>query len=103
MKRRRCFEVGGESMRPTLRPGQRVLVDPRAYARRVPALGDIVVARHPFRREVHLVKRVARVDGDRVFLAGDNPAESTDSRTLGGFLPERIVGRVTSALPEGDA
>ncbi len=88
-------------MCPTLSAGQRVLVDPRAYRRRAPALGEIVVARHPYRTDVHLVKRVARLDGERIHLLGDNPAQSTDSRTLGGFSPERIVGRVTSTLPEG--
>ena len=84
-------------MVPLLKPGDEVLVDPRAYRRLPPRPGDIVVARHPYRTDLRLVKRVAEVlDNGHCLLQGDNPAESTDSRVYGPLPPERILGRVTS-------
>jgi nickel-type superoxide dismutase maturation protease len=100
LRRRRRVRVTGESMLPALRPGDEVLIDPGAY-RRVPVQpGDLVVARHPYRTDVQLVKRVGSVlDDGRCALEGDNPSESTDSRSFGAVAPERIVGRVTSRFP----
>ena len=55
------------------------------------------MARHPLAPQEIILKRVAFVSPDgRVFLRGDNPRASTDSRTLGLFPPEHILGRVTS-------
>ena len=84
-------------MWPHLRPDDRVLVDPRAYRGRAPERGDVVVARHPFRTDVRWIKRVASVTPSGALeLVGDNPDESTDSRTQGLVQPEHLVGRVTS-------
>ncbi len=83
-------------MAPALRDGERVLVDPEAYRDVVPVPGDIVLAVHPFRPGVLLIKRVAHVTTDgRFFLLGDNrfPLESTDSRSFGPLRLERILGR----------
>ena len=61
-----------------------------------------MVARHPFRTDIHVVKRIVGLEPDgRADLQGDNPSESTDSRTLGLFGPALILGRVTSRLPGG--
>ncbi len=96
-RRRRRFRVTGDSMRPLLRPGDEVLVDPRAYRRRPPAPGDLVVARHPYQTGVKLIKRVQEVDEHgRCRLIGDNPLYSSDSRSFGRITPENILGRVTS-------
>ena len=96
---RRRFRVTGTSMAPLLEPGDEILIDPRAYRRTPPAPGDIVVARHPYRTDLRLVKRVTEVlDDGHCLLTGDNAAESTDSRIYGPLPPERILGRVTSRL-----
>ena len=93
---RRRVRVEGRSMEPVLQDGQTVLVRPLAAGER-PVVGDLVLARHPFRRSVHLLKRVGRVDGEgRLELLGDNPPESTDSRQLGPVAAERLLGLVTS-------
>jgi type IV secretory pathway protease TraF len=43
-----------------------------------------------------MIKRVARVTPDgRLFVVGDNPSESTDSRTFGALPPSQILGKVT--------
>jgi len=84
-------------MLPEFAPGDELFLDPRAYRRRAPRVGDVVMARHPQAPQEIILKRVAFVSPDgRVFLRGDNPQASTDSRTLGLFPLERILGRVTS-------
>lgn len=81
-------------MRPGLQPGDELLLDPRAYRTRQPALGDIVLVPHPHGGP-DLLKRVAHVSTDGVFLLGDNAGHSTDSRELGTFALEAVLGRAT--------
>ncbi|MCB9136368.1 MAG: nickel-type superoxide dismutase maturation protease [Anaerolineales bacterium] len=93
-RRRKRYQVQGNSMLPLLKPGEEVLADPHAYTHRNPFPGEIVVASHPHRSALKIIKRVRAVSADgRVDLAGDNPAESTDFDALG---PEHLLGRVTS-------
>jgi hypothetical protein len=40
------------------------------------------------------IKRIERHEGDLVYLLGDNPAESTDSRTLGWLPAKTILAKV---------
>lgn len=75
-------EVSGRSMVPTLRPGDRLLVETWTYRRRPPQVGEVVVAPDPRAPKRELVKRVAAVDNGRVSLRGD-AARSTDSRRFG--------------------
>ena len=98
LRRRRVrVRVTGRSMWPLLKPGDEVLVDPGCAVQR----GDIVVARHPFRSDAHIIKRLDGWDErGGLRLLGDNPDESSDSRTLGNVPPDLVVGRVTSQLPE---
>ncbi|GIH63323.1 S26 family signal peptidase [Microbispora siamensis] len=124
----RVVEVHGESMKPGLRPGDRVLVRrlrpgrSGRFGRRV-RRGDIVVISRVGPGEgltldggTNLViKRAAAVAGDpippgfealgearvppgRLLVLGDNPSRSTDSRQW-GLLPEsRITGVVLRRL-----
>jgi signal peptidase I len=83
-------------MFPALEPGERVLFDRLAYEVDEPKLGDIVLARDPARPGLRMIKRVAPGEGharNEYWLLGDNARESTDSRTLGAFRREDIVGR----------
>lgn len=97
VRRRRRFRVTGTSMLPALKPGDVVLIDPDAYRHRRPQEGDIVIARHPLRADVRLIKRVTAVlDDGCLQLTGDNLSESTDSRSLGGVAPVHLQGLVTS-------
>jgi nickel-type superoxide dismutase maturation protease len=80
-------------MEPLLEDRDEVLIDPRASVQP----GDIVVARHPYRSDVHLIKVVQRVEpGGALWLEGLNSSQSTDSRTLGALAHSLILGRVTS-------
>ena len=83
-------------MAPLLNPGDEVLADPFAFQRNTPQPGDIVVAGHPFRSDIRLIKRVATVLPNAHFdLRGDNPQSSSDSRTLGAIPLEKMIARVT--------
>lgn len=94
-------EVRGESMTPTLWPGDQALAVPS----RRPALGHVVVVEHPTRAGLEIVKRVTGAPGDlapdgrilgadEFWVAGDNPARSTDSRQHGTVRREQIKARI---------
>jgi nickel-type superoxide dismutase maturation protease len=87
-------------MFPTLKEGDVIFYDPRAYKQQFPQTGDIIIALHPARPDLKIVKRVENVTGDgRVFITGDNTAETTDSWNFGHVPIDEILGRVTSRLP----
>ena len=44
-------------------------------------------------------QRVERVEGSHVFVAGDNPAASTDSRHYGAVTANDVLGRAMLRLP----
>jgi len=103
MRRVLRFQVHGRSMLPTLQPGDTIWVDRRAFRDHPVRVGDLVMARHPFRRDQRMVKRVSQVCGDgKLELVGDNPLESTDSRGLGLFDPLDVLGKVCAHSPRGD-
>jgi len=83
-------------MRPTLRPGDRLLVDRRAYRTRPPAVGEIVVFVDPEEPRRWLVKRVAAVDpaGALLEVRGDAADTARDSRRFGPVPIASVVGRV---------
>jgi nickel-type superoxide dismutase maturation protease len=84
-------KVAERSMEPALHPGDWLLV---RRTRRIRP-GQIVVARHPERPEMLIVKRAARpVDGGW-WLESDNPdAGAVDSRRFGAVPEPLIEGRV---------
>jgi nickel-type superoxide dismutase maturation protease len=58
-------------------------------------VGDVVVARRPDRPELEIIKRITAIDAcGAIFLAGDNPAASTDSRQFGAVTRGHILARV---------
>ena len=88
--------VEDESMQPTLRPGDRLLVDRRAYRDRSPRVGELVVLMDPEDPRRWLVKRVASVDPSTgtVEVRGDAAAVARDSRRFGPVPTGALVGRV---------
>ena len=89
-------------MQPPLEPGDRVLVR-RLGRKTAPCLGSVVVAWHPQRSGLRLIKRLSRVDSTGLWLLGDNPAESTDSRQLGAVPANLLIGEVVGRLPLGES
>lgn len=95
LRRRTAFVVAGNSMSPTLTDGDIVIINPKAPITK----GDIVLALHPYKQSVRLIKRVTEITATgAIVVIGDNPAESTDSRTIGNLPPENIVGKVICRL-----
>ncbi|HVF47679.1 MAG TPA: nickel-type superoxide dismutase maturation protease [Pyrinomonadaceae bacterium] len=85
----------GNSMHPTLKDGEVVLVDKEAKVR----VGDIVVARHPLEPSSEVIKRVQRIDKyGRYFLVGDNLLDSNDSRNFGAVDRAYIKGKVVARM-----
>jgi len=93
-------EVSGPSMRPTLEPGDWALAIVPERVRP----GDVVVIEHPERPGLEMVKRVLSVPGKRapngtetlgrVWVQGDDPASSTDSRSFGAVPLDLVRGRL---------
>ena len=63
------YKVRGESMRPTLHPGDRLLVDPQTYAGTVPRRGDIVVIQGQAKTGDRHLKRVVGLPGEAVTIS----------------------------------
>jgi nickel-type superoxide dismutase maturation protease len=89
--------VAERSMEPALRPGDwllacRTIVPGRPLRVRP---GQIVVARHPGRPDLLIVKRAARREPGGWWLASDNPAAgAVDSRAFGAVPLALIEGRM---------
>lgn len=97
-------EVQGDSMRPALQPGDRLVA-----VRGLPASpGAVVVVLDPRDHRRTMIKRVdgvKRVEARtpvRLTLAGDHPSASTDSRHFGTVERALVRGRVVwRYAPEG--
>jgi nickel-type superoxide dismutase maturation protease len=82
--------VEGDSMLPTLAPGDRLLV----WRGRRPPVGALVALADPRDPGRVLVKRVAAWGEEGAEVLGDNAAASTDSRHFGPVPPAALLGRV---------
>jgi phage repressor protein C with HTH and peptisase S24 domain len=83
--------VVGPSMQPTYSPGTIVLG--LKWLR--PRTGSVVVAT---RDGLEIIKRVGKVGEQGFYLLGDNPSESTDSRTYGWFAPGSIKSVIIGSI-----
>jgi nickel-type superoxide dismutase maturation protease len=83
--------VAERSMEPVLRPGDWLLV---RRTRRVRA-GQIVLARHPERPAMLIVKRAARRQDGGWWLESANPAAGAVDSARFGAVPDTLIeGRV---------
>lgn len=95
--KRKRFRVQGNSMLPLLQPGEEILIDRHAYQSSLPQVGELVVAIHPEKVNLPIVKRVKAITPEgKYFLIGDNLAHSTDSHDFGAVSLDNILGKVTS-------
>lgn len=85
----RRVQVEGDSMRPALEPGDRLVL----LAARRARPGDLVGVADPRRPSRLLVKRVVERTSAGYTVAGDNEAASTDSRHFGTVRASGLRGR----------
>jgi phage repressor protein C with HTH and peptisase S24 domain len=79
--------VVGGSMQPSLFPNQLVLG--RRGAK--PKIGSLVIVKY---RGKEIVKRLDKIDGQKLFITGDNEQHSLDSRKFGWISQELLVATV---------
>ncbi len=82
-------------MEPTIKNGDRVLVNRLAYLLDSPKIEDIVATKMD---KKIFIKRITSVKQERYFIAGDNPNDSFDSRKFGMIGKDRVIGKVISTL-----
>jgi signal peptidase I len=87
-----AFEMGQYSMRPTLVPGDRVLIDKRIYERSEPRRGDIVVFRYPLNPTRIYIKRIVGLPGDSVEIRSGH-------LNIGG---REVIEPYVKGAPSGD-
>lgn len=85
------YRVFGNSMIPSFKPFDLVLVNKIAYFLKSPRVGDVVIVKN---QNLNLIKRIKKVKRKMVFVIGDNEKESTDSRDFGWISKADIIGKV---------
>ena len=99
MRLRKAVRVSGDSMTPTLNDGDLVFIERDLDV----IIGDVVLAQHPYKQSVTMLKRIASIDeSGRFELRVDNPGKSTDSRTFGSVSIEYIKGKAVARLKRND-
>jgi signal peptidase I len=79
--------VIGSSMLPSLSAGEVILARPVRKIR----IGDVVIIRH---EGLEKIKRVTYLKDDQVFVSGDNPEASKDSRQFGWLARKDIIAKL---------
>ena len=77
-------------MEPALRAGDWIVVRELS---RPPRVGEIVLVRDPRDPKNLMLKRVAEVADGACTVLGDQPEQSTDSRTFGPVPLANVLGR----------
>ncbi|MCU0238155.1 MAG: nickel-type superoxide dismutase maturation protease [Pyrinomonadaceae bacterium] len=86
----------GNSMYPTLKNGDVVMIDKSAKEFEIE---DIVLAKHPIEQSTEIIKRIQKInERGHYFLVGDNTHYSNDSRDYGAVTKEYIKGKVVARL-----
>ncbi len=80
--------VRSGSMAPKLRPGQMIMAT-RLFRKLYP--GQVVIVERDHKQ---LVKRIERVEGNKLFVIGDNLPASIDSRHFGWLDRRAVIARV---------
>ena len=108
------YEVFGQSMVPTLKEGDRLIISKLGKSwssligqNYVPKHGEIVVFHNPNEQETQLVKRVVGLPGERVIIAGGRITVVNEEYPLGfnfdeqfGLILSPTTGNVDMIVPD---
>ena len=101
------LEITGDSMYPTLKDNQRIIVEKVSYKSGVPKRGEIVVFRSFDNANVFLIKRVIAIPGDtfkmiggKVYVNGSPLAENYLSQGAETESADDLMPYAVSPLPE---
>ncbi|MDK2897253.1 MAG: signal peptidase [Candidatus Atribacteria bacterium] len=99
------YYIPSGSMKPTLVPGERVLVAKFIYRFTEPTRGDIVVFKYPIDNRKNLIKRIVGLPGEeveikdgQVFINGEPLAGEQFART---YYDVGYYGTEKRVIPEG--
>ena len=92
--KRQGFVVEGNSMLPTFKDGDAVLINPKAKAE----TGDVVLVNDPFNKGAKILKRIGEISADEKFSLTDDNSDDADSQTFGKISKSEILGKVTCRL-----
>ncbi len=88
------YRIVGHSMKPTYLQNS-VVIAWRWFIKL--HIDDIVICKDP--RDGRLImKRIAKIENNKYYVLGDNPKQSTDSRTFGWLEKENIVAKVITRI-----
>ena len=97
IRRKKRFVIEGPSMKPTLNPGDQVLVDVKKHLRQSLRPSEIVLFRQ-INSDLLMVKRIVAIEKNALNLRGDNEGQSTDSRDFGLVPIDNVIGVVCSKI-----
>ncbi|MCH7935641.1 MAG: signal peptidase I [Proteobacteria bacterium] len=95
------YRIVSAAMIPTLMIGDHLYIDPRAYADREPARGDIVVFRCPGDPSKSYIKRVVGLPGDRAKGREFRACETDQVIGAGVRVDDGFQHRVVGAFGNG--
>ena len=84
------IKVVGYSMEPALSHSQIVIASSIPFIFQKPRVEDIII----LQREQCIIKRIAGIKKNKIFVIGDNEKESTDSKNFGWIPKKEILGKV---------
>lgn len=91
------YHIPSESMSPTLQAGDVTLIDTWIYENHPALANDIIIVKRTATSMV-LAKRLTKIRNHNerleLFIAGDNPNNSIDSRRFGWITDGYIIGKV---------
>lgn len=99
------FTVKGESMEPTFKGSEYLIIDELTYRFREPIRGEVVVFKAPVGQGEHYLKRVIGLPGERISVKDNKVIVYNDKHPQGvvvkeAYLVEETPGDVTITLGE---